>query len=290
MVVDPSSVDSSGDGLTNLGETVPTRTPEPTATPDPLAREISEFVDNSELTEEALFQLRFEDWINLGVSVLFVLAGYLIGTWVIRWLLPRIVLKTATPLDDRLLKTAGSEVRWLILIFVLQYATSRLVFVSFDFKNMLADIYFLAAFGLIANLTWRLINLAADEVHQHAANAGRQEEFDSLIMLYDWTLRFIIMILGISILLTHFGINITSFAIVLGVILIVISLAGRDTVSDVVAGAMILIDRPYRIGDRIDLPDIDSWGDVVKIGMRSTQVLTKNNRMVIIPNSQIGKG
>jgi small-conductance mechanosensitive channel len=31
------------------------------------------------------------------------------------------------------------------------------------------------------------------------------------------------------------------------------------------------------------------WGDVVSIGMRSTQILTRNNRMVIVPNSEIGE-
>jgi small-conductance mechanosensitive channel len=52
---------------------------------------------------------------------------------------------------------------------------------------------------------------------------------------------------------------------------------------------MILIDRPYRIGDRVELPFINSWGDVVDIGMRSTKILSVENRMVVVPNSQIGK-
>jgi len=290
MAATPVDQDNTGDGgLTSLGDTVPTRTPEPTATPGPIAREVSEFVEDTLLPEEAFLWLGVEDWINLGISILFVLAGYLIGTWVIRWLLPIIVKKTATPLDDRLLKAAGSEVRWLIVVFILQFATNRLVFISFSFKNVLADIYFLAAFGLIANLAWRLINLAADEAHQRTDHAGRREEFDSLIVLNVWALRFIVFVVGSSILLSHFGVNITGFAILLAVVLVIISLAGSDTVADVVAGAMILLDRPYRVGDRIDIPEIGTWGDVVSIGMRSTQIRARNNRLVIIPNSKLGK-
>jgi small-conductance mechanosensitive channel len=52
---------------------------------------------------------------------------------------------------------------------------------------------------------------------------------------------------------------------------------------------LILIDQPYRIGDRLELPSIDSWGDVVEIGMRSTKILSMENRMVVLPNSLIGK-
>jgi small-conductance mechanosensitive channel len=73
------------------------------------------------------------------------------------------------------------------------------------------------------------------------------------------------------------------------VIAFAISLAGRDILTDIISGAMILIDQPFRIGDRLDLPSIDSWGDVVDIGMRSTKILSMENRMVVIPNSLIGK-
>jgi small-conductance mechanosensitive channel len=52
---------------------------------------------------------------------------------------------------------------------------------------------------------------------------------------------------------------------------------------------MILIDHPFHIGDRLKLPSLDSWGDVVEIGMRSTKILSMENRMVILPNSVAGK-
>jgi small-conductance mechanosensitive channel len=289
MTVEADKTDTSEGEGSNLADTVPTRTPEPTATPGPLAREVSEFVGESNLTEETLLWLKVEDWINLGFSILFVLIGYLIGTWTVRWLLPKIVVRTATSLDDRLLEVSGSELRWLIVVFILQFATERLAFLSFSFKNFLADLYFLAVITIVANLSWRLINLAAEETHQRAEDAGRKGEFNSLILLYVWALRFIVIVLATSILLSYFGIDITGIAILLVAVLVIISLAGRDTVADLVAGAMILIDRPFRVGDRIDIPEIDTWGDVVIIGMRSTQVRARNNRIVIIPNSRLGK-
>jgi small-conductance mechanosensitive channel len=44
------------------------------------------------------------------------------------------------------------------------------------------------------------------------------------------------------------------------------------------------------VGDRVEILDIDTWGDVTEIGLRSTRVLTRDNRLVAIPNSVIGKG
>jgi small-conductance mechanosensitive channel len=50
-----------------------------------------------------------------------------------------------------------------------------------------------------------------------------------------------------------------------------------------------MVDRPFRIGDRIEIQDLDTWGDVVDIGLRSSRIRTRDNRMAIVPNSVIGK-
>jgi small-conductance mechanosensitive channel len=57
-----------------------------------------------------------------------------------------------------------------------------------------------------------------------------------------------------------------------------------------ISGYIILIDQPFRVGDRIDIPNEGIWGDVVDIGTRTTRVRTRDNTLVIIPNSTIAKG
>lgn len=268
---------------------VPTRTTIPTATPGPVIEGVEELLQETGLSGKTLLWLKYADWINLGISLLYVLIAYLIGTWLIRWLLPRLVRRTQTVLDDRLLQTSGSELRWLAVVVILGFSTNRLNFVSADVKTQLADIYFFLALGLVTLMLWRLINLAAQQARDRADKAGRREEAESLITLSMWALRLIVIVFAVSLVLTYFGVNITGFAVFLGIVGLALSLASRDILADTISGAIILIDRPYRIGDRIDLPGIDSWGNVVDIGMRSTKILTLNNRMMIVPNSQIGK-
>ena len=48
-----------------------------------------------------------------------------------------------------------------------------------------------------------------------------------------------------------------------------------------------MFDSSFTIGDRIEITGIDTWGDVSAIGMRSTQVRTRDNRLVVVPNSAI---
>jgi small-conductance mechanosensitive channel len=90
-------------------------------------------------------------------------------------------------------------------------------------------------------------------------------------------------------LLSHFGANTTALAVALALGGLVITLAARDTVADAIAGFIILVDRPFRIGDRIEIEGEDNWGDVVEIGLRTTRIRTRDNRLVVLPNSLIGR-
>jgi small-conductance mechanosensitive channel len=56
------------------------------------------------------------------------------------------------------------------------------------------------------------------------------------------------------------------------------------------AGLSIMVDQPFAVGDRVEILDINTWGDVQEIGLRSTRILTRDNRTVTVPNSIIGQG
>jgi small-conductance mechanosensitive channel len=74
----------------------------------------------------------------------------------------------------------------------------------------------------------------------------------------------------------------------IGVVGFALGLAAQDTLTDTISGFIILFDRPFRVGDRIEVSELNTWGDVVEIGTRTTRIRTLDNRMVIVPNSTIG--
>jgi small-conductance mechanosensitive channel len=110
----------------------------------------------------------------------------------------------------------------------------------------------------------------------------------TLMQLVGWVVNFFVVFIYITILLEFFGISITAVTAVLGLGGLALSLAAQDTIADFISGIIILVDQPFRVGDRIQVDKVDTWGDVVEIGMRSTKILTRDNRLVIIPNSTIG--
>jgi small-conductance mechanosensitive channel len=265
-----------------------TRTPAPTATPGVIEEGVEQLVYAAGLSRTEFLGLTGADWINLIISLLLVLLGYLLGTWLIRRVMPRFVRRTATTFDDKALKDIGPSLRWLVVILVLHFSTVRLSFLSPEIKKTLEDIYFVVGVAIGLRIVWTLIDLADAWYRQRAVTAERADQLDPLITLLVRVGRVVLMVVGLTILLSHFGVNVTAFAAALGLGGLAFSLAARDTIADAIAGFIILFDQPFRIGDRIEIQDAGTWGDVVDIGLRTTRIRTRDNRMVIVPNSVIG--
>jgi MscS family membrane protein len=272
-----------------LDELLPTRTPAPTATPGLVAREVERVTAETGLARTYFLGLSTSDWINLVLSVCFVVLSYLVGALLIRRILPYITRHTPTDLDDRLLDKIGPDLRGLVVVLAFQFATERLTFVRAGLKDILGDAYFLVGLAIIVRAGWRLINLVGQWYGERSRLDGREEELAPFITLLARIFRVLLLVTGLAILLSHFGAATTAIAVALALGGLAISLAARDTVADAIAGFIILVDRPFRMGDRIEIQGEGTWGDVVEIGLRTTRIRTRDNRMVIVPNSLISQ-
>ena len=265
-----------------------TRTPEPTATPGIVEQEVERFSQAVGLGQATFLGLEATDWINLLISVLYVLAGYLIGTWLIRRILPRIVRRTKTDFDDQLLDAIGGDVRWLVVILALYFATMRLTFFGAGLKVLLGDAYFVVGLAFVVRIIFELIGLAQGWADQRMTETGREVDLEHVAVLLARIARIVTVVVASIVALGHFGVDVTALTAALGLGGLAISLAAQDTISDMISGVIILVDQPFRVGDRIELQEAGTWGDVLDIGLRTTRIRTRDNRVVILPNSTIG--
>ena len=102
---------------------------------------------------------------------------------------------------------------------------------------------------------------------------------------------FIILATAIIIALDLLGANVMPFIAGAGVAGVAIGFAAKDTLSNLIAGILLIIDRPFEVGDRIEVwsaPEgTATWGDVIDIGLRATKIKTTDNIVIIIPNNEI---
>lgn len=96
--------------------------------------------------------------------------------------------------------------------------------------------------------------------------------------------RYVVLLLGLLIILQTAGINLTTLNVLAGAVGIGVGFGLQNIISNFISGLIIMFERPIKIGDRIEVDDVE--GDVVEIGARSTVVLTNDNINIIIPNSK----
>jgi len=99
---------------------------------------------------------------------------------------------------------------------------------------------------------------------------------------------YVALVMGFVIGLSTLGINLTSLAVVAGSLGVGIGFGLQNIVNNFVSGLVILAERPIQIGDRIEVGNVA--GRVTRIGSRSSSILTNDNIMIIVPNSEFITG
>lgn len=98
-------------------------------------------------------------------------------------------------------------------------------------------------------------------------------------------LKYGVFTMGAASALSQLGVNTASLLTSLGVADLTLGFAARDTLSNVISGLFIFWDRPFVVGDLVEIGD--HYGRVSQITMRSTRVVTPEGKMLAIPNAQI---
>ncbi len=279
-------------------EVTPTATaePEPTSTPilggvtisdggttdDPSSSSILEDFDLSQLTTR--------DWISLIISVVFVFLVLAFGRRIITNLLKRLAKRTKTTFDDELINRIKGQIRWFVVVLGLDIAVYTLTFLSASTKSLLTNIFFLLYFVIIISAAYVSMDFFFEWYEKQLEGAEEERKMGLFLPLIHRSAIVVLIVIGTVILLDHFGVNVTGLAAILALVGLAIGLAAQDTISDMISGYIIIIDQPFRVGDRIEIPNEDTWGDVVEIGTRTTRIRTRDNTLVIIPNSSIANG
>ncbi len=111
---------------------------------------------------------------------------------------------------------------------------------------------------------------------------------DDLIPLMQRCANIAIWVVVFITVLPVYGVNINALITAIGVSSLAIALAAKDTISNIIAGFLIMIDRPFRSGDKIKIPS----GEVVRvltIGTRRSSFLTDEKTVIIVPNLDLSK-
>lgn len=141
------------------------------------------------------------------------------------------------------------------------------------------------AIGLILNF---IVNNIIDKItSKHKKSSGKDKRIDTIINLIRNILKYLILIFIILGILKLYGIDTTSIIASLGVAAAVIGLAFQDIIKDLLAGASIIFDNKYAVGDYVKINDFE--GTVLELGLRTTKIRTFTGEIKFISNSSFNE-
>ena len=210
------------------------------------------------------------------------IAFYFIKYGVVRpW--GRVVMSTETAWDDKLHRPIANRAYFFLFVGSTQLST---LWVSgqADFNDGLAPyfsaIYILTATSIASVSVKHIIPMVMDRFTEKSSVTVSGSN-----PLITFTLRFALWFGGLYLALTEIGVELFGVLASLAVFSLIIGLAIQQTLGNIVNSFLLAIDRPFEIGDRIEVDG--TWGSVVGTGILSTKVLDRDERLVVIPNNTL---
>jgi len=206
-----------------------------------------------------------------------------------RWILLRVerslTARTHTRIDDLLARL----VRRLALLSIVFWAVWRLAWI-WDLGATSRAVTGVWIVGLTLPLS-DFVSDALRVVEERLVPRTETTLDDTALPLLNKVVRFIVIGIGVLVALQTMGIDVTPVLAGAGVLGLAISLAAKDTLSNLIAGILLILDRPFHVGDRIELwnapAETGTWGDVIEIGLRATKIRNPDNLIIVIPNNEI---
>ena len=236
---------------------------------------------------------------SLGVIVV---AGllFLVAGWVLRRVESRLAQRTRTDIDDEFVRSLRKGIRltvvawaaWLLVsqwIPVLGAETPDDGWQAYETQpyHWVWGVWIVLIFVPVSSFVGQLLTVFESRIMARTDTALDE----TALPMVNRFVRVLVVAVGVLLAMPTVGLEITPLLAGAGVVGLALSLAAKDTLSNLIAGVLLIMDRPFQVGDRIELwnapNETGTWGDVIEIGIRATKIRNPDNLVVVVPNNEI---
>ena len=210
-------------------------------------------------------------FLGIGIKILILLTIIGFFYWFLVYLLKH--LRTSLRLSQRKLAILRSTLRYIwftlsLLAVMTQIGIPAGVVKATAKASLWAGFYY---------VLWATSGqMMAKVLQYYELNASIEQLLKNMILV-------MIIVLALGTVLAQFGFDIVSLVAGLGIVGLAVGFAAQSTLANFIAGITILVEQSFQVGDWIRIGDKE--GRVVKISLRATQILDRDNIIIIIPNA-----
>jgi MscS family membrane protein len=214
----------------------------------------------------------------LGIVTAFVVYG------IVRWLRKK-AEETENVLDDIIVAAFGTPVVIGIIVVSAYYALQVADLPSswqFVLDSKYLDVVWIILGGWIV-ATFLHNALVA---YGHRLTSLTESDIDDRMVAFaEIAAKYVVWFIVFLLVLRVLEIDITPLLAGAGIVTLAIAFAAQDIFANFMGGAVIAMDKPFKVNDRVKIDDY--FGDVTCVGTRSTRIRTLDNQIVIVPNKKM---
>ncbi|MCK5285702.1 MAG: mechanosensitive ion channel family protein [Candidatus Pacebacteria bacterium] len=225
----------------------------------------------------------FEYLVSVGVFVLFLIAFKIFQVIILKRL-KKISENTSTDIDDILIEAVQSLkppfYYFISLYFILPFLTIK--------ESVLGIITGLLLILIVFQVV-KSILIVVDYVFEKLANKEGNDGGVKMAYSYLGTFtKILIWVLGLLMVLSNLGVNVTTLVAGLGIGGVAFAFALKGILGDLFASFVIFFDKPFLLGDNIQVGDIR--GEVIKIGIKTTRIKSSQGEEIVMSNEALTSG
>ncbi len=229
------------------------------------------------MLDQVLWGNSVEKWL-IAAAILF--ASFVVGR-IIAVVIAALVGRVSSVALRAIANGVRGPITALVLLFGSRVAMESLILPE-GAKHLVANA---ATFLSVVVLTW-LCARAYDAVHRgvfepYARKPGSTVDLHLFVVLRV-ILNVVIWAVGFASALNTIGFEVSAILAGLGIGGMALALASQDTVANVFGGLLVLTQRPFKVGDRVEVGAVNGW--VTQIGLRNTLLKNWYGREVMVPN------
>ncbi|MDD1681248.1 MAG: mechanosensitive ion channel family protein [Methanoregula sp.] len=225
------------------------------------------------------------NYILAALTILLAISIAFLARMAVRWLEAK-AGETDTQWDDIVVAAIGTPVQVAIIIVMSYFAVTWFDILPQSLQ-WIHDPRYATAFWILIS-AWVVSTFLHSIIHIYGrafAEKSASDMDDRLVDLLELVIRYVIWFAAVLAILKVFEIEITPLLAGAGVAGIAVALAAQDLISNFFGGAIISVDKPFKVGDRVKIDNY--YGDVVSVGTRSTRIRTLDYQIVTLPNNKI---
>jgi len=214
----------------------------------------------------------------LAILIITIIVAFLLKV-ILKTVLKPLAKKTKTKIDDIIIKSLSSIAFYVIILIGIKIGLSQFQLTTNIFQNIVSTLLVLIVSIFLFKIIGHFANLWMKEWKFKTKTSADER----LIPFLQKILKAVVIILAVIFIFSAWDVNISPLLATVGIAGLAIGLAVKDSLSNILGGLQLVLDKTFKVGDKVEL-ESGEMGVILDIGLRSTKLKTYDNEVIYIPN------